>query len=188
MPTKVNIGVSSFKYELIIVLLLWIALFCIVTRVIAGCEWFHYRLHCLSLLFAKSTVEPWGGVPRLFFFFYQELWLGTLPPLPKVVGSGCQFRPKTLPKRANNVVSCCPTRPNSVGSGWPKPKTLQKRVGSGCPTRPTDLGSGWPKPKTLQKGAGSGCPARLADLGSGCAAITNDIIICIINILIFYYY
>jgi len=47
-------------------------------------------------------------------FFWQELWLGVLPPLPKaigvglaagsnVVGSGSHVRPKTLPKRAPSI-------------------------------------------------------------------------------------
>jgi len=59
--------------------------------------------------------------------FWQELWLGVLPPLPKaigvglaagsnVVGSGSHARPKTLPKRAPSVGSCYPVRPKSNGS------------------------------------------------------------------------
>jgi hypothetical protein len=39
----------------------WIALFDIVARVTVDCEYFHCGLHCLSLLFAKSTVN-WRGV------------------------------------------------------------------------------------------------------------------------------
>ena len=33
---------------------------------------------------------------------------------PNVVGSGLQSRPKTLPKDANSVEPCLPTRPNKV--------------------------------------------------------------------------
>ena len=68
-----------------------------------------------------------GGV-SLLCLFYQELRLGALPYLPKAIGSnlaagpnaiksGCQVRPKTLPKGANSVGFCYPAEPNSVGSG-----------------------------------------------------------------------
>jgi hypothetical protein len=104
--------------------------------------------------------------------FSQELLLEALPPLPKaagsglatwpnVVGFGCQVWLKTLPKRINNVRSCCPAGPNSV-------TTLQKGAGSGCPARPSDIGCGWAAGPNI--------------LRSGCVAIPNDIIICIINI------
>jgi hypothetical protein len=94
-----------------------------------------------------------------------------LPSLPKIVGFGlatgpnavgfgCQAKPKTLPKRANNVRSCYPAGPNSVGSRLARPKILQTGTGSGCPARPTDF-------------------------GSSCAAIPKDIIIYILNILNF---
>jgi len=71
-----------------------------------------------------NTVEPWGGGGEfLLCVFGQELRLGTLPSLPKVVGSrlaarpNVTARPKTLPKGAKNVGSSCPTGPNSVGFG-----------------------------------------------------------------------
>ena len=95
----------------------------------------------------------------LYRAFSQELRLGALHPLPKAIGSGHQVRPKTLLKGANNVGSCCLARP----------KTLQNRVGCGYRARPTGLGSGWAVGPNI--------------LGSGCAAISNDIIICIINII-----
>jgi hypothetical protein len=73
-----------------------------------------------------------------------------LPSLPKIVGSGlaagsnaigsgCQARPKTLQKRANNVGSCCPAGPNSVGSRLARPKILQTGTGSGCAAIPKDI-------------------------------------------------
>jgi hypothetical protein len=68
-----------------------------------------------------------GGV-SLLCLFYQKLRLGALPSLPKAIESnlaagpnaiksGCQVRPKTLPKGANSVGSCYLAKPNSVGSG-----------------------------------------------------------------------
>jgi hypothetical protein len=57
----------------------------------------------------------------------QQLQLRALPPLPKVIGSRCQVKPKTLPKEANIVRSC-----------WARPKTLQKGAGSGYAT-PKDI-------------------------------------------------
>jgi len=58
-------------------------------------------------------------------FFWQELQLKALSPLPKaivvvlvarqnVVRSGSKARPKTLPKGAASDGSCCPTGPNNV--------------------------------------------------------------------------
>ena len=45
--------------------LLWIALFGTVAWVTENCEWFHCGLHCLSLLFAKSTVNWSGAMTKL---------------------------------------------------------------------------------------------------------------------------
>jgi hypothetical protein len=103
--------------------------------------------------------------------FCQELRLGALSNLPKAigsflvvrpnaVGSGCQVRVKTLPKKANSVGPSSPAGSNSIGFGWPRLNALQAEAGSGCRSRTTDFGSGY-------------------------AAIPKDIIICMINILNF---
>jgi len=58
----------------------------------------------------------------LYCVFSQELRLGVLPSLPKVVrsclaagpivvGPGCKARPKTLPTSVNSIGFWCPTGP-----------------------------------------------------------------------------
>ena len=49
-----------------------------------------------SIFCVINTVKPWGAF--LCCVFCQELRLGALSPLPKAIRSGCQVRPKTLPK------------------------------------------------------------------------------------------
>jgi hypothetical protein len=67
------------------------------------------------------------GIPLLCFFFIKNCGWG-LPSLPKAIrsnlaagpnaiGFGYQVKPKTLPKRANNVRSCYSAEPKSGGSG-----------------------------------------------------------------------
>jgi hypothetical protein len=71
----------------------------------------------LTQLQCGRHCSAWGGV-FLCCVFGQELLLGALSSLPKavrsslvaglnVVGSGCQSRPKTIPKHVNSVESYC---------------------------------------------------------------------------------
>ena len=153
MPTKVNIGVSSFKYKLITVLLLWIALFCIVTRVIAGCEWFHYRLHCLSLLFAKSTIEPWGGVPRLFFFIKNCGW-GHCLLCQKLLGLAANSGPKHFQKEPTTLCPVAQQDLTVLGLADPNPKHFKKELGQAAQPDPPILGLADPNPKHFKRGLG----------------------------------
>jgi len=74
---------------------------------------------------ARLAATPKGAF--LCCIFWQELWLGALPPLPKaigaglaagpkVVGYGSHARPKTLPKGAPSVGFYCLGGPKSNGS------------------------------------------------------------------------
>jgi len=101
-------------------------------------------------------------------------WLRIIPIIfikKKKIKCDCQAKPKIFLKGTTSVGSCYPTEPNNVECHSTKPQTLQKDVGSSCPARPTVLGFDWATGSNIFR--------------YDCAAIYNDIIICIINILNF---